>query len=166
MVLLLVLTFIVFPIAELYVIIKVGEQIGVLWTLALLVADSVLGSMLMRAQGRAVWRRFNAAVAKGRVPTREVLDGVLVVFGGAFLLTPGFITDIIGVLLLLPPTRAAFRGLLIRNMASRVVVGVAARGAGGATRRRQARRGPSAYDVEGSAVEVDTDRPDRDRLER
>ena len=65
----------------------------------------MLGAMLLRAQGRTVWRRFNAALSEGRMPHREVMDGVLVIFGGAFLITPGFITDIFGVLLLLPPTR-------------------------------------------------------------
>src|ERR687884_523552 len=105
MALLLILLFIVVPIVELFVIIQVGEAIGVLPTIALLIADSVLGSMLMRSQGRAAWRRFNAALTEGRMPHREVLDGVLVIFGGALLLTPGFLSDILGLLLLLPPTR-------------------------------------------------------------
>src|SRR4051795_5563989 len=94
-----VLLFVVVPIAELFVIIQVGQAIGVWWTIALLIADSVLGSMLMRSQGRVAWRRFNEAVAGGRVPAREVLDGVLVIFGGALLLTPGFISDIAGLVL-------------------------------------------------------------------
>src|ERR671921_1803707 len=114
--LLLVLLFIVVPIVELFVIIQVGEAIGVLPTIALLIADSILGSMLMRSQGRAAWRRFNAALAEGRIPHREVLDGVLVIFGGALLLTPGFLSDIFGVLLLLPPTRAVIRGVLVRRL--------------------------------------------------
>src|ERR687886_894957 len=121
----LLLLFILVPIAELYVIIQVGEAIGVWWTIALLLADSVLGSMLMRSQGRAAWRRFQAALAAGRPPAREVLDGALVIFGGAFLITPGFLTDVIGLLLLLPPTRAALRGLLVRRFRSRLVVSMA-----------------------------------------
>ena len=107
--LLLVLLFIVVPIAEIYVIIQVGQAIGPWWTIALLIADSILGSMLMRSQGRAAWRRFNAALAEGRPPAREVLDGVLVIFGGAFLLTPGFISDVFGLIFLIPPTRALAR---------------------------------------------------------
>jgi UPF0716 protein FxsA len=103
---LLVLLFILVPIAEIYVIIQVGQAIGPWWTIALLIADSILGSMLMRSQGKAAWRRFNAAIAEGRPPAREVLDGVLVIFGGAFLLTPGFISDIFGLIFLIPPTRA------------------------------------------------------------
>src|SRR5436305_5155383 len=109
---LLLIVFILVPIAELYVIIQVGEAIGVLPTIALLIADSVLGSLLLRGQGRAAWRRFNATLATGRPPAREVLDGALIIFGGALLLTPGFLSDILGVLLLLPPTRALFRGVL------------------------------------------------------
>jgi UPF0716 protein FxsA len=122
MVLVLLLLFIVVPIAELYVIIQVGEAIGVVNTILLLILDSLLGSLLMRSQGRAAWRRFNEAVAAGRVPAREVIDGALVIFGGAFLLTPGFLTDIVGVILLLPPTRAVVRRILVGRFARRVVV--------------------------------------------
>jgi UPF0716 protein FxsA len=142
----LVLLFIVVPIVEIYVIIQVGQAIGALWTIALLVADSILGSMLMRSQGRAAWRRFNDAVAAARVPAREVLDGVLVIFGGALLLTPGFVTDIFGLVFLLPPTRAAVRGLLVRRFAGRIFMAVP----GGARRPRS-----PGGDVDGTATEVD-----------
>src|ERR1044071_5945711 len=117
----LVLLFIAVPIAELAVIIQVGQAIGVCWTLGLLVADSILGTWLMRHQGRAAWRRFNEAVQGARVPAREVLDGALVIFGGALLLTPGFITDILGLVLLIPPSRAIVRGILSRRLAHRMV---------------------------------------------
>jgi UPF0716 protein FxsA len=139
----LVLLFIAVPIAELAVIIQVGQAIGIWWTIGLLIADSVLGSWLMRHQGRAAWRRFNEAVQGGRVPAREVLDGALVIFGGALLLTPGFITDILGLILLLPPSRAIVRGILTRRLAHRMVAS--------ATRTR-------SYDVEGTAVDVDAER--------
>ena len=86
---LLVLLFIVLPIAELYVIIQVGGAIGVLPTLALLMLDSLLGAALPRSQSRAAWERFNRALAEGRVPGREVFDGAMIIFGGALLLTPG-----------------------------------------------------------------------------
>src|SRR5919106_5442556 len=97
---LLVALFIVVPLVELYVIIQVGQAIGALPTIGMLVADSVLGSLLLRSQGRGAWRRFNEAMAAGRAPAREVLDGGLIIFGGALLLTPGFITDVPGLLLL------------------------------------------------------------------
>ena len=142
----LVLLFIAVPIAELAVIIQVGQAIGIWWTIGLLIADSLLGSWLMRHQGRASWRRFNEAVAAGRVPTREVLDGALVIFGGALLLTPGFLTDILGLVLLVPPTRAIMRAVLARRLTARMVA---------AANRPRA---PHAYDVEGTAVDVDPDR--------
>jgi UPF0716 protein FxsA len=144
----LVLLFIVVPIAELAVIIQVGQLIGVWWTIAILVADSVLGSVLMRSQGRAAWRRFNDTTRAGRVPAREVLDGALVIFGGALLLTPGFITDILGLVLLIPPTRALVRTILARRLAHRMVVSMS----GPRVRPRQ------GDDVEGTAVDVDKDR--------
>jgi UPF0716 protein FxsA len=148
--LLLILVFIVVPIAELYVILQVGEAIGAVWTIALLAADSLLGSLLLRSQGRTVWRRFNSALAEGRMPHREVIDGVLIVFGGAFLITPGFLTDIIGLLLLIPPTRALIRRLAVRRLGRRVAVGVV--GAEGTPRRRPPQNGRD-FDVEGSATE-------------
>jgi UPF0716 protein FxsA len=113
-VLLLVLLFVLVPIAEIYVIIQVGQEIGALWTVLILVADSLIGARLLSWQGRRAWAAFQSALAAGRVPHREVLDGVLIILGGAFLLTPGFLTDIAGLLLLFPPTRAWFRRLLTR----------------------------------------------------
>src|SRR4051794_27849982 len=112
--LLLVLLFIVVPIAELYVIIQVGQWIGVVPTLILLLADAVLGSMLLKHQGRGAWRRFNEALAAPRFPGRRVADGGLTVVGGPPLRTPGFIADVFGIFLLLPPTRALARRLLKR----------------------------------------------------
>jgi UPF0716 protein FxsA len=134
----LIALFIALPLAELYVILKVGDAIGAVWTILLLAADSVLGSLLLRAQGRSVWRRFNNALAEGKMPHREVMDGVLVIFGGAFLITPGFITDIVGLFLLLPPTRSVIRGA-VRN--DHPVRGPqAGRPAGGARGRGHGRR--------------------------
>ena len=130
--LLLVLLFVLVPIAEIYVIIQVGQEIGALWTVLILIAASLTGARLLTWQGRRAWTAFRSALAAGRIPHREVLDGALIVVGGAFLLTPGFITDVVGLLLLIPPTRAAFRRLLTRMMLSptrlgwaRVVVGTA-----------------------------------------
>jgi UPF0716 protein FxsA len=160
----LVLIFIVLPITELYVIYLVGDAIGILPTLGLLAADSVLGSLLLKSQGRAAWRRFNEALAEGRMPHREVQDGVAVIFGGAFLITPGFLTDVLGVLLLLPPTRAVIRRLGVRALSRRVVTSAA----GGAAERSRARSRGRRFDVEGTASEYSPpDRPnDSRRLER
>ena len=125
----LVVLFVLVPIAELYVILQVGDAIGAVPTILILVADSLLGSVLLRSQGRSVWRKFNAAIAEGRMPHREIVDGVAVIFGGAFLLTPGFLTDVVGLLLLLPPTRAALRRLVVRRIGRRIGMR-AARGGG------------------------------------
>jgi UPF0716 protein FxsA len=144
---LLVVIFILVPIAELYVIIQVGGAIGVIPTLVLLLADALLGSMLLRHQGRAAWIRFNRALAENRLPHKEVFDGVLIIFGGALLITPGFITDIFGLILLIPPTRAIVRAVMSRIVRRRMALG------GGATfwtmgrtqgppRRRPAPEGP------------------------
>jgi len=158
----LVLLFVVVPIIELFVIIQVGEVIGVLPTIALLVADSILGAMLMRSQGRIAWGRFNAALAEGRIPHREVLDGALVIFGGALLLTPGFVTDVLGIILLLPPTRVLVRALVARRLLPRIVItrfGAPAAAAAGTARRGGPRRRPGGgADVEGTATEVDPPR--------
>src|SRR3954470_12981352 len=110
--LILVLLFIVVPILELWLIIEIGGLIGVWPTVALLIADAVLGSLLLRHQGRGAWRRFNAALAERRFPGREVADGLLIAIGGTLLLTPGFVTDIFGAILLIPPTRAIIRRLM------------------------------------------------------
>jgi UPF0716 protein FxsA len=148
----LVLLFIVVPVAELYVIIQVGGLIGVWPTLALLLADALLGSLLLRHQGRGAWRRFNAAIAERRFPGREVADGVLIVIGGTLLLTPGFLTDVVGVFLLIPPTRALCRGLLRRYTLRRfAVIGVP----GGFPRGGPPPAGTSRpYDFDATAEEV------------
>jgi UPF0716 protein FxsA len=148
---LLVVLFIVVPIAELVVLIQIGELIGVWWTIALLVADAVLGSVLARSQGRTAWRRFNDAVAAGRMPGREAIDGALVLFGGALLLTPGFLSDILGIALLLPPTRALVRRVLVRHFAARMMISMSA------PREPRGPRARQAYDVEGSAVDAPPD---------
>ncbi len=156
----LLLLFILVPLAELYVILQVAQLLGggatgALLTVLLLALDSIIGTLLLRSQGRAVWRRFNLALSEGRMPHREVVDGVLVIVGGALLLTPGFLSDIFGIVLLLPPTRAVVRRLLVRRLGTRLVVG----GAAGASRRFR-----RDYDVEGSATEYEP--PPRGRLER
>jgi len=151
----LIVLFIILPLAELYVIYQVGDAIGILPTLALLVLDSLLGAWLLRTQGRATWNRFQATMQAGRVPHREVFDGVLVIFGGAFLITPGFITDIIGVLPLLPPTRSLFRRWLVRRGGRLFGFSIAT------GRRAPAGTNGQDFDVEGTAIETDQPRLER-----
>jgi UPF0716 protein FxsA len=151
---LLIVLFIVVPIAELYVIVQVGEAIGLWPTLALLLADALLGSFLLKHQGRGAWRRFNEALAQRRFPGKEVVDGLLIVVGGTLLLAPGFITDIFGLILLIPPTRAIVRGLLRRFTIGRFLV-VGLPGAGGP--RPSADRPSRDYDFDATAEEVPVD---------
>lgn len=108
--------------AELYVAIRVADAIGVLAMIVLLIASWPLGMWALRSQGAAAWRRLGAAIANGRAPGREVLDGALVLVGGVLLIVPGFISDLVGACALFAPTRALMRGLLARSIASRLVV--------------------------------------------
>jgi UPF0716 protein FxsA len=159
----LIILFIVVPILELYVIIQVGQLIGVVPTLVLLLADALLGSMLLKHEGRGAWRRFNEALAARRFPGKEVADGVLIVIGGTLLLTPGFLTDIFGLFLLLPPTRAISRRVLKRLTIGRFMV-TSVGGAGGfdgfgappgaGRPDGSSSRASRDYDFEGTAEEV------------
>lgn len=116
MALLLFVVFIIVPLAELYVIVQVAGSIGALETIALLIAVAILGSWLMKRQGAAAWSRFRLSLERGRVPTDEISDGALIMFGGALLLTPGFLTDILALVLLVPPSRAAVKAASRRRI--------------------------------------------------
>ena len=120
MVPILAIAFILIPLAELALLIAVGDVIGLLPTLILLLAVSVAGAWLAKQQGLAAWGRFQLAMAEGRMPTVEVADGAMILLAGALLLTPGFLTDVAGILLLLPPTRALARRLAPRLAARRL----------------------------------------------
>src|ERR1700709_2825729 len=157
--LLLVLLFIVVPIAELYVIIQVGEAIGVWPTLLLLLLDAIVGSWLLKHEGRAAWRRFNQALAEKRVPAAGVADGFLVILGGALLIAPGFITDIFGILFLIPPTRALARKVLYRFTVGRAAIVAFPGGSAGGFGSRPRNGGPGtdganrSYDYDVDAEE-------------
>ncbi|MEO7428989.1 MAG: FxsA family protein [Acidimicrobiales bacterium] len=126
---LLALLFLVVPIAELYVIIQVAHGIGAPNTILLLIAISILGAWLTKAAGMGVLNRLQRTVREGRVPSAELIDGGLVLFAGALMITPGFLSDCLAILLLLPPTRALARRALLRRIRSgggviRVVAGM------------------------------------------
>ena len=101
------LLFLIIPVVEIYFLIQVGGVIGAIPTIALVVFTALLGAMLLRFQGWATLQRTRMTMARGQVPALEMLEGVLLVFAGALLLTPGFVTDAIGFLLLVPPLRQA-----------------------------------------------------------
>jgi UPF0716 protein FxsA len=116
---LLALLFIAVPIIELYVIVQVAQSIGVLPTIALVLAVSAAGAWLCKREGIGLIRRIQADLDAGRVPTASVVDGFLILFGGALLLTPGFVSDVAGLALLLPPVRIAIRALAMRRFAAK-----------------------------------------------
>ncbi|HUQ39161.1 MAG TPA: FxsA family protein [Acidimicrobiales bacterium] len=118
----LALMFLIVPFVELFVLLQVGSAIGLLPTVVLLVLVSIVGAGLVKREGLGVLRRAQQRIDAGQVPGRELVDGVLILFAGALLLTPGFLTDVFGVLLLLPPVRAVVRGSATRFLTRRSAV--------------------------------------------
>jgi UPF0716 protein FxsA len=144
----LLLLFILVPIAELALFITLGEKLGLLNTLAVIVATGVLGAALTKSQGFRAIQRFQAAMAEGRVPHHEIVDGLLILLAGAVLLTPGFLTDTVGFLLLVPPARAVVRKYLAARVSAKISVTV--RGTGPATPSQAPRTAKGrVIDVEG-----------------
>ena len=146
------------PLAELYVIIQVWEKVGGLETIALLLIVSVAGAWLVRREGTGVLQRINAQLAAGNLPTNELVDGGLILFAGALMLTPGFITDAVGLLLLIPPTRAGVRALLKRRFGKRMDV-YASQGGVRFVTFSATGRGPSGSDGSGPGFGPGPSRP-------
>jgi UPF0716 protein FxsA len=119
--------FIVVPLVEIYVLIQVGQVIGPWWTILLLILDSLFGTWLIRREGGKAWQGLREALDSGRMPARELADGALILVGGTLMLTPGFVTDAFGILLILPFTRPVARRLLTRVVGARLVSGYATR---------------------------------------
>jgi UPF0716 protein FxsA len=142
---LLVVAFIVVPVVEIYVIIQVGQVIGAWWTVLLLIADSIFGSWLVKREGAKAWTALRVALEERRLPHRELADGVLIVVGGTLMITPGFVSDIFGILCILPFTRPFGRRILA-GVVGRRLLGVTATGAGGAPAPGTQRR-PGTDDV-------------------
>lgn len=118
---LLLVAFVVVPLVEIYVLIQVGQVIGTWWTILLLVLDSIIGSWLVKREGTRAWRALRTALEERRMPHRELADGVLIVVGGTLMLTPGFVTDLFGILCILPLTRPLGRRLLAGVIGRRLV---------------------------------------------
>jgi UPF0716 protein FxsA len=119
---LLLLPIVALPLLEIWFVLTVSAPLlGWPLTLALLVATSVLGAWLLRREGRAVWLEAVETMRVGRVPYEQFVDGLLVAFGAALMLTPGFISDFMGIVLLIPPTRRPLRRLLIRSIERRAL---------------------------------------------
>jgi UPF0716 protein FxsA len=122
----------VVPILEIAAIIAVGRVIGGWETLALLLFESALGAWLVRREGARAWSALTTALNTGRMPSRQLADAALILVGGTLLLSPGFLTDIVGFFLILPFTRPLARGMLETVVAKRLLGGVfGGRGSGG-----------------------------------
>ncbi|MFT4081102.1 MAG: FxsA family protein [Nocardioides sp.] len=119
----LMVAFLVVPLLEIYVLIQVGQVIGAGWTVLLLLADAVFGSWLIKHEGARAWATLRTALSEGRMPHRELADGALVVLGGALMISPGFVSDVLGILLVVPVTRPFFRRLLGAILARRFLTG-------------------------------------------
>lgn len=113
--------FVVVPLAELVILLRLGEAFGFVPTLALIIGTGILGASLARWQGFATWRRVQRELAAGRLPGNALLDGLLILIAGTLLLTPGLLTDCCGFLLLAPPVRALLRRRLLRALRPRIV---------------------------------------------
>ena len=143
----LALLFVVVPVAEIYLLIQIGQAIGAWWTVLLLIADGFLGSFLVKREGGRAWQALQDALRESRMPARELADGALILIGGTLLLTPGFLSDIVGLFCILPATRPLARRALTRVITRRLVVV-----SGGAPRTRQ-RPEPDESVVRGEVVD-------------
>jgi UPF0716 protein FxsA len=139
---LLLLLFLVAPLVELAVIVQVAGAVGVLNTIGLLIVVSLVGAWLAKREGLVTLRRIQLALGRGDIPSREVADGALILMAGALMIAPGFISDVVALLLLFPPTRAAIRPVLVRSLAKRGRARVTVMGA-----RRPGARSPGADDI-------------------
>ncbi len=150
----LVLLFLGFPVLELYVVLQASRLIGGWETIGALLALSIAGAWLVKREGLRAWLRFREALAAPRIPTREVIDGAVILLAGALLLAPGFVSDALGLLLLLPPTRA----LLVRILRGRVQASIGLGGTAWPRMGPRAGRGDSV-DIEVEVVEVRRNEP-------
>lgn len=114
--------FVIVPLAEIWAILQVGQLVGPWWTILLLVLDSMLGAWLIKREGGRAWRALREALQGGRMPAREIADGALILIGGTLMLSPGFLLDAVGILLILPFTRPVARRLLTTVVERRLVV--------------------------------------------
>jgi UPF0716 protein FxsA len=156
----LIVLFIAVPLTELMLLIWVGGEIGTLATIGIVVFTGILGASLARSEGLATWQRFQTRLATGKLPHEDLVDGLLILIAGAVLLTPGFLTDVAGFLLLVPAARAVVRRSITRRLMRRVVV--ATTGPRPAASYEDARESDNIVDAE---YTVDDVRPASDTQE-
>lgn len=117
---LLIVLLVTVPILEVWLLIKVGQQLGLLPTILILVAEAIIGALLMRHEGSRAWKALNDAFTNGKVPTGELADAALILVGGLLLMLPGFLSDVIGFLFLLRSTRPVARKIIAFFVARRI----------------------------------------------
>ena len=149
--------FVLVPLVEIWAILQVGQLVGAWWTIVLLVLDSLVGAWLIKREGGRAWQALRQALQNGRMPARELAAGALILIGGTLMLSPGFVLDIAGVLLILPFTRPVARRLLTSVVERRLVVAPAFGGpfgaAFGAGNGSRPGAGPEGPVVRGDVVE-------------
>lgn len=148
----LVASFVLVPLVEIWAILQVGQLVGPWWTIALLVLDSVIGAWLIKREGGRAWQALREALQQGRMPAKEIADGALILIGGTLMLSPGFVLDIAGILLILPFTRPVARRLLTSVVERRLVVAPAF-GPFGAGNGSRPGTGPEGPVVRGDVVD-------------
>ena len=165
---LLALLFFGIPLLEIIVLIQVGQAIGPWWTILLLVADSIVGAWLVKREGSRAFQALSEALRNGRMPARELADGMLILAGGLLMLAPGFVTDIFGILLILPFTRPIGRRVLTRMVSARLLVtgdwpgpsyGPSSGPSNGPANGRGPRSGSAGPVIEGEVVDGPDDGP-------
>lgn len=162
MLLLLFVLLLVVPVAELWVILQVAGGLGIVPTVALLLGVSVLGAWFVRREGTGVLRRLSSATSRGELPTDELVEGAVVLVGGLLLLTPGFLTDLLGLALLVGPVRVGVRRLVVARTRRRLLAGAAsAAGFGGPMAAgRSSHRSGRAWRVDVGRAWIDADAHD------
>lgn len=160
----LLIALLIVPIVELYVIIQVADQIGIGFTIVALIAVSIAGTWLLKREGTATYFRAREVLASGGIPSKELTDAFLILLGGALLLTPGFLTDVVGLVLIFPPTRAPlkrfFQTIVFGKLAKRYPA--TAGGVYSARVVREKRRSRSAGRVKDSSASPSPPRPLRE----
>ena len=166
--------FLVLPIIEIFVLIKVGsdELLGPMWTIFLVVLTAVIGAFLLRKQGLSVLARLKSNMSQGKIPAQEIIEGMLLAVGGALLMTPGFVTDAMGFLCLLPFSRQFIAKNIIKRSAHKMQEGMSAQ-MGGFSYSAQSRSSPGSQPnsqrhsenqdpniVEGEFTEIEEDLPE------
>jgi UPF0716 protein FxsA len=114
--------FVIVPIVEIYVIIQVGQAIGAIPTLLLLIVESLIGAWLVKREGRRAWQALRETIQTGQLPGKELADAALILIGGTLLLTPGFVTDVVGFFFVLPFTRPLARRFLLYQAGRRITL--------------------------------------------